>query len=349
VKRSPASRPTLKSIAAKAGLSGAAVSLALRDHPSIAPRTRARVQRLAARLGYRADPTVTRLMTYLRQRRGVRATGALGLLTMFPQAAPWLGNAFLRRIHTAAEARAHQFGYQLEEFWLAAPGMTPARLRDILLARGIEGLLVLGQPPGLAPVPFDFARFACGAIGYSLETPLHRACQHQYQEMFTALGRLAALGYERPGLVLPEDSDARTRRHWSAAFLAAQQRWPAARRVPPLIAPRIDGAIFGRWFRAHRPDAVIAQSPGAAEYLRWLRDAGARVPADCGFADLDVEPTPGDACSGIRQNYEQVASAAVDLVVSQIQRNERGIPAHPKVVLIEGEWIDGGTTRAPRA
>ena len=55
MKPGPKPRPTVKLIAAKAGLSGAAVSLALRDHPSIPPATRARIKRLADQLGYRVD------------------------------------------------------------------------------------------------------------------------------------------------------------------------------------------------------------------------------------------------------------------------------------------------------
>ena len=67
----------MKLIAAKAGLSGAAVSLALRDHPSIPPATRTRIKRLADQLGYRVDPNVSRLMAYLRQRPQARATGII--------------------------------------------------------------------------------------------------------------------------------------------------------------------------------------------------------------------------------------------------------------------------------
>ena len=63
----------MKLIAAKAGLSGAAVSLALRDHPSIPPTTRARVKRLAERLGYRSfdiDPQRRRNKTLDRRNLG---------------------------------------------------------------------------------------------------------------------------------------------------------------------------------------------------------------------------------------------------------------------------------------
>jgi LacI family transcriptional regulator len=334
----------LRAIAARAGVSVATVSLALRDHASLPPRTRQRIQRLAARMGYQIDPKVAKLMAYLRQRRRVRTTSALGLLNLHADGAPWRSNPFLRRLRDAASQRAEQFGYELVDCWLTAAGMTPARMRDILLTRGIEGLVLMGAPQWRAALDFDLSCFACAALGYSLRLPLHRACQHQYQEMFMTLRHLDRLGYRRPGLMLTEDADQRTLHHWSAAFLSWQQSRRAADRVPFLCSARLDQPVFQRWFARHRPDVVIAQSPSATTLCGWLADAGSPAPRACGFADLDVDP--GEGCSGIRQNYEQVAAAAVDLVVAQILRNEHGIPAHPKVVLIEGEWVDGGTTRA---
>jgi len=250
-------------------------------------------------------------------------------------------------VYDAAKLRAKQLGYHLEECWLAEPGMPPARMRDILIARGIEGVVLLAAPTAVEKLDFDFARFACAATGYSVRTRMHRACQHQYQEMFILLRRLEELGYRRPGLALPADSDQRTMHHWSAAFLFAQQHWAPARRLPILVTPKLTAEVFLPWFTRHRPDVVIIHSPPAPIVLGWLQTAGASVPQTCGLADLDIDPTKGLDCSGIRQNYEQVAAAAVDLVVGQIQRREQGLPQHPKVVLIEGEWVDG-TTTAPR-
>jgi LacI family transcriptional regulator len=343
-KPAAAARPSLKSIARQTGLSVAAVSLALRNRPGVSPRTCARVQRAATRLGYQQDPQVAKLMAYLRRGSPVTVRAALGLLTLFPDPNPWRKSYHLRSIHDAATLRAAQLGYQLEACWLAEPGMTAARMRDILIARGIEGVVLLGAPMWVERLDFDFSRFACAATGYSIRTKIHRACQHQYQEMFILLRRLEELGYRRPALALAEDSDQRTMHHWSAAFLAAQQAWAPARRLPILIAPKITADVFLPWFARHHPDVVVTQSPPSPIIRGWLQDAGVAVPQACGLADLDIDPETDLDCSGIRQNYEQVAAAAVDLVVSQIQRNERGLPDHPMVVMIEGQWVDGATT-----
>ncbi len=78
----------------------------------------------------------------------------------------------------------------------------------------------------------------------------------------------------------------------------------------------------------------------------WLPAAGAKVPETCGFADLDVDDESDTPYSGIRQNNEQVSAAAIDLVIGQLQRHERGLPKCPKIMLVEGKWVDGATTRA---
>jgi LacI family transcriptional regulator len=344
VTKRTSSRPTLKLIAKKAGLSAAAVSMALRDQPGVSPATRARVKRLAAAAGYRPDPEIGKLMAYLRQRQEVRTTAVLGLLTTFPEPKPWLKNPILQRHLTGAMERAQQMGYRLEDFWFSDPTLTPERRRAILHARGIEGLLILGAPTWVERIEFDFAAFSCAAMGYSVRMPVHRASPHQYAELFMVMRRLSELGYRRPGLILTDDSDRRTLHHYSSAFLRRQFSM-APPPVPLQVLPQIDFNAFKTWFVAHQPDVVIAQAPEAPVYLEWMQRLRRPAPEACGFVSLDIDPTLPFACSGILQNCEKVAAAAVDLVVAQIQRRERGMPALAKTVLIEGTWVDGVTTR----
>src|SRR5688500_3309706 len=78
-------RPTLRMIAQRAGLSGSAVSMALRTHPRISAATRERVQRIARELGYRPDPDVAKLMNHLRLRHKPRFNVSLVALTTIPE------------------------------------------------------------------------------------------------------------------------------------------------------------------------------------------------------------------------------------------------------------------------
>ena len=51
--------------------------------------------------------------------------------------------------------------------------------------------------------------------------------------------------------------------------------------------------------------------------------------------------------AAIDQASREVGAAAVDIILGQINRHERGAPAIPKTVLIPGRWIEGRTVRPP--
>jgi DNA-binding LacI/PurR family transcriptional regulator len=332
-------------VAAVAGLSKAAVSMALRGDPSIPESTRLRVSRTAEEMGYRKDPQLDKLMGYLRGRKRVKVQAVLAVLSLYEAERGLEVRSFsMKRALPAMAHRAERYGYRLAEFSLLEEGMTPRRLRDILVARGIEGVILPGAPTWRARLEFDFDPFSVVALGYSISGDFHRVCQHQYAEMFAILRRLEALGYRRPGLALHPDTDERTLHHYSSAFLWSQERRPPEARVPILLRNDLGERAFGAWFRAHRPDIVLAQRPPATEYLAWLRSLGEDVPATTGFASLDLDDSLVPPVSGMRQDNEGVAAAAVDLVVAQILRAERGRPRRPRVVMIEGSWVDGATT-----
>ena len=126
---------TLQDVADRAGVHRSTVALALRDHPRIPADTRELIRALAEKLGYRQNPLVAALMRSRRSGNAVKH-GTLAFLTNYPTRDGW------RPIHhnrpdffPGAVARAKDFGYKLEHFWLGEPGMTPARLSAILRAR----------------------------------------------------------------------------------------------------------------------------------------------------------------------------------------------------------------------
>jgi hypothetical protein len=74
----------------------------------------------------------------------------------------------------------------------------------------------------------------------------------------------------------------------------------------------------------------------------WLEASPLR-PA---YATLGWQPDRPEV-AGIDQQAEVLGAAAVDLLVAQEQRNERGLPEHPRMILTEGLWRDGPS--APKA
>jgi len=81
-----------------------------------------------------------------------------------------------------------------------------------------------------------------------------------------------------------------------------------------------------------------------SEIILWLRQAGIDVPGDVGVANLE-RPSAEGTMAGIDPLRGLIGGAAVELVDAQLHQNERGIPAHPKLIAIEGRWCGGTSVR----
>lgn len=76
----------------------------------------------------------------------------------------------------------------------------------------------------------------------------------------------------------------------------------------------------------------------------WLKKLGVGIPADLALAHPALGPDVKE-WSGVHMRGALHASHAVDLVTSQLLRNEKGLPREPKTVIIEGRWVDGKTAK----
>lgn len=336
----------MQDVADKAGVSRMTVSLALRNHPSIPPETRARIQAIAHELGYRANPLISALMVQRRARRLPTAPPTIAYVTAYPTRDGWRHRG---RIHIdyfeGAKERAEQRGYRLELFWAREPGMTARRASAILRARNIRGLLLAPVLTARGHLSLDWSRFAVATMGFSLWRPrVHRAVPNQFQGTYTLLRRLARLGYRRIGLVIDRRVNERNNRQYTAALFDWQQRVPRARRVPPLVIERWDEPSFRRWFAKHHPDAFITQH---GEIHHSTQALGLSVPREVGLVCLSVSDLP-PGTAGLNPKGRVIGATAADLVIDQLERNELGLPAEPQVVMIESEWVDGRTVRSPR-
>ncbi len=336
-------RVTLREVAKRAGVHYSTVSLALRNLGSIPAATRERVRRAAEELGYRPDPMLAALASYRRVQpvAGYRAT--LAWVTNFPGRTEWRKEEIFAEYFQGARERAQSLGFRLQEFWLREPEMTPARASRILAARGITGLVIAPQPTPAETIELEWERFAAVTIGYSLARPtLHMVCPNQYRCMKLAVEQLAARGYRRIGLTLLRASDERVDHNWLAGYLVAQQAFPRRHRLRPLLPERWDKREFAAWLRRERPDAVVSK---CAEAVPALRELGYAVPRELGLALL-TRVKAGRGVAGVNESPEEVGASAVDHLAGMLQRNERGVPASPRRLLIEGRWIEGPTVRA---
>ena len=343
-------KATLQDVADRAGVHRSTVSLALRDHPRISEPVRRKVQTLARRLGYRINPLVSALMQSRRSGRAVKHL-TLAYVTNYPTQFGWRPEHHDRPdFFPSAVERAADFGYRLEHFWLAEPGMSPERFCDILTVRGIPGLIIGRLPPGQSALNLAWERFSCVALGMTLRSPLlHHVTETHFETAWQGMQQCRERGYRRVGFVFSEANDSpRVGDRWLSAYLGQQSLFPAADRLPPCPAIPADQAAFSVWFRRYQPDALLANH--SQPVIEWLRALGREVPRDVGLIELENHPQLG--CAGVYYDPAKIGALAVEMLVGLLHRNETGIPADQHEIQLSGVWQEGRTlpmrARRPR-
>ncbi len=336
-----ATPPSLRDIAERTGVTIMSVSRALRGSPQVSAKKRDEILRVAHELGYRPDPQVSRLMSLMRTSKAHRADTVLAVINTRAERGFHLREPHLRAFYTSAAERADTLGYKLEEFWLADPEIPARRQQSILIARGIEGLLLLPFDQVQVKLSLDLSRFAVTAIGRShASVPCDRATPNHFAAIKLALEHLTERGFTRLGLALFDGTNDRTGRRYTSAFYDYYHRQEPAHRVPPFESLHWDPAGFRTWFDQHRPQVVLTHG----EHIRGFaaKDLGLLAPRDYGYVNLNrIMET--DTSSGVDQNYGLVGAAAIDLLAGQLNHQDRGLPAFPRSVTINGIWRDGNS------
>lgn len=336
--------PTLQDIADQLGISKMTVSRALRGERHVAPELREQILETAAELGYRPDPDISKLMAHMRRKRLTQTPRSLAFIwsektTPETPLTPWS-----QQLIDGARNRATELGFQLDEFYLAAKGMSGPRLSDILEARGISGLILsplVSRSRG--HVSLRWERFSSVVIGLGYARPaLHRVHHHHYLGMMTVMRQLKKLGYRRIGYYGGSVVNERMFGAWSASFLA-HHPLPLKQAATLLSLKREPTQTdFRQWLATAKPEVVL----DSGHHLEgWLEDVP--IPDALGLVTLGWRPDRPHL-AGIDQQVEVLGAAAVDLLVAQEQQNERGLPTHPKIVMTEGLWRTGETVRRIR-
>jgi LacI family transcriptional regulator len=325
---------TLSQVAAAAGVSLATASYSLRKDHRISNGTMEKVVKAARDLGYRPNPRVSALMAHIRQAKPVTLGERIAFLWIdAPQ-----GKRPYERIFDAAKARAMELGYTLEEFWRFTPGVSAARLQQIIHTRGIVGLLI---SPSSLPHPnfevnWDWSLFAPVIIGTAEGRPdLHHSAHHHYEGMRVAMSKLWSAGNRRILGLFDRRLEERSRRAWSAAFMAHHPIEKAAKNFLIQVDSEEVGGLPS-WIKSRRPDAIV----GARSILEALLESGWSPPSPVTVIFLDWVRNRW-RFGGINQCPKVIAANAVDLVVSQLRYNERGVPENVKILLSAGHWVSG--------
>lgn len=334
--------PTMQDVADACGYSRATVSLALRGDRLIPESTRLKVEEVANRLGYRTNPMVASLMSLHRRRRpvaGLRTT--IAYLNTFPPGHSGRNYVPYRRMFEGARERAREVDCQLEEFELAAPGMTPGRMRNILRARGIHGVIVGPLPGAAVTLDFDFTDFVAVGLGMSLVSPLiERVANDHFQSAALAVRKCVELGYRRIGFAIGRDTSSRLEHRWLGGFRSEMDQHPELATLPPLLpefAAQVPAALPA-WVKKNRPDVVILGNVEPA--------AQAAMPKNVGLVLVGVDSEQSTQ-AGIFQNFTLLGRSVAERVFTLLHNNSFGALKQPVVHLVGGVWVPGKTAPGP--
>jgi DNA-binding LacI/PurR family transcriptional regulator len=330
---------TIIEVAKEAGVSSATVSRALRDDPRITQVVKLRVRAAAAKLGYAPNPLVQALMTQRRRKLDPQGE-TLALITNVAHEA-WRKKDVCLWYLRGIEQRAGQLGYQLEVFSLGSMHGDAERLRQVLMARGIRGIILGFSERDDQPVELEVRDFCVvGLSTYFRELPVDRVQLHGFFNVKLAFEKMRAHGYQRPALIAPVRNNNIVGGQWSAAALNEQWQRPPEEQCPPLLVEgeQMNMTLFREWFECYQPDALLMYKLDATELLARLP---LQVPQDVGVAYLFGTERERESLAGIDGNLDRVGVAAVDLLVQKMHMHDRGIPEHLRDVLITGTWQDG--------
>ena len=333
-------RPSMRQIAAEAGVSVMAVSYALRGVEGVSEATRSNVLGIAESLGYRPDPLLSHLMHHLRTKRAPKNPHNVALLH-------WRRDPYRELVLTGARARAEKHGYRLDVIEMSDDSPPPRVLRRMLNARGVAGLILGPSPVRDFSALLDWERYAVVLTSYSVISPhFHRVVPNQFLATQLAIRALHVKGHRRVGLVVPAWVEERVNYFHSVALY-----WEAAReRTEPLVCyhdPETQPpANFQNWFRKKRPDALVLCSP--LDYESALCNAiGRPTVARLGIVSLGYDTQCANTTT-VDYQPALIGTVAVDQLINQLFRGERGVPQQQQTLSIEGRWIDAPSEAQPQ-
>ncbi len=228
-----------RDIAADAGVSQQTVSLVLRNDSRITGETAQKVWDSIHKLGYRSDPLLSKLMAQIHSNHKKQYSPVLAVLSRGSD--NLLASANDPRLFSMLEhlkgmrLRAQERGYTLEEIWVDDPLYTHHRINRILVAKNIQGLIVLGSSskhPDLLP-KLDWSSFATVQAYDSVDFHgFPRIHVNHFRNMQLTLNNLINLGYQRIGFIHPPDWNQRLCHAQFAAYMAYQANIQPENRLP---------------------------------------------------------------------------------------------------------------------
>jgi LacI family transcriptional regulator len=334
----PPFRASYKTIAREAGVSPVTVSLCLHNHSSIPQITRDRILKIAEKQGYQRDPKIDALMSHLRNRRRKNLTCNLVAFRLRPKRV----RPYAKLVMSGVLARAAELGYALEVINLDDPPLSPRRLEEILLSRGVEGVILLPNVPTDLRECLNWSKFSVVATTLSVLQPrFNTVVPNQLSNMIRLCEALAAAGRERIGIITERSHDRRVSHRFTLGYLA-HTMFGSAPLIPPLLVEEFAMAQEKplKWIIEHKPQVIVTDYIQAVELLKQSLPRHISQPIEWVCTGLGPVSSAGqDDNWGISENPSEIGRAAIDFLAHMIELGERGIPKFPRCLEIEGDVL----------
>lgn len=325
----------MEDVARVAGVSHQTVSRVLNAHPNVSPKTRERVEKAIAELGYRRNTAARSLVT-----RRSQTIGVLG--SEMSQYGP--SNTLL-----GVQQAARDAGYFVSIAGLRE--VTPDTIKDALghfLDQAVDGIVVVVPHPGTFEVLHEISvPVPLVAVGSSGDERLSGAAVDQRLGARLAVEHLVALGHRKIGhLSGPADwIDAASRiEGWREAMADAgleasvlvEGDWSAEcgyRAGLKLAEERNVTALFA------------ANDQMALGVLRAFHEAGVRVPEDISVVGYDDQPEAAyfiPPLTTVNQDFEELGRRCIQVMLDDLENGTAGT-----AVVVEPRLIVRSTTSAP--
>ncbi|MFJ9538586.1 LacI family DNA-binding transcriptional regulator [Streptomyces sp. NPDC101225] len=327
------SRPRLEDVAARVGLSTASVSLVLRNIPGPSERTRRRVLKAAAELGYRVDRTASALAS--------RRSRLLGVMIDVHSA---FQAELVEHLHTAAE----EVGYDLVL-------STQTRSRDestaieTLLAFRCEALILLG-PVAPAPVLSDLDRQApVVCVGRRITgAALDVVRSADDDGVGQIVDHLAGLGHRR--IVYVDGGKGVIATDRRRGYRSAMRRHGLDEEIRILQGDLTEeaGERVGRHLldSGDLPTAVVAfNDRSAIGVLTALRGAGVDVPGAVSVVGYDDDALSRLSCFNLTTVSQEAEEQARQAVAAAVERLDEGRTTRREIVLGPSLVVRGTTAK----
>jgi DNA-binding LacI/PurR family transcriptional regulator len=315
--------PTIRDVAAAAGVSVTTVSDSLSGKGRIGEVTRRRVRQVADELGYRPSTMAQSLR--------VGRSRFLGIVVTKYGATPWTFTRmpFFSKIVDAAVDAAIERGYAMA----VLPADRPA---DVLMSFPLDGLFVV-DPLVDDPVVRGARRRGLPVVSdrANATRPEHLWVDLDYDEAISLMcDHLISEADRSPVLLTSDGADSYTR-----ACVTAYKRWCTARRKQPQIlragqSPAAATAAVREFLRTSTPDAIFGLEDFHLEVLQAeVLEAGLQAPADIAlgcFTEAEQQPGRMPMVTRLTVKPQAIAANAVTLLIDIIEG--RPVSKHLRVV-----------------